>query len=271
MKRIICLLTIVACALLLNAQCTIKNTAFKSGETLSYNLYYNWKFIWARAGSATMSTFQSSYKGDSAFRCNLISRGTKQADRFFMMRDTLVSIVNKNMAPLYYRKGAFEGKRYKVDEIWYSYEDGDCHIHQRYRNAHGKITERYKKSDYCIYDMLSIVLRARNFDASDYKVGERIRFFMADGDDVENESLVYRGKDNYTVEGKTLTYRCLVFSFLERDKKTKNEKEIIKFYITDDNNHIPVRLDMNLSFGTAKAYLSGAWGVRNPMTCIVKR
>ena len=27
------------------AQCTYKNTAFKSGEFLSYNTYYNWKFI----------------------------------------------------------------------------------------------------------------------------------------------------------------------------------------------------------------------------------
>ena len=33
-----------------HAQCTFKNTAFKSGEFLSYNLYYNWKFIWVKAG-----------------------------------------------------------------------------------------------------------------------------------------------------------------------------------------------------------------------------
>ena len=34
----------------LNAQCTFKNTAFKSGEFLYYNLYYNWKFVWVKAG-----------------------------------------------------------------------------------------------------------------------------------------------------------------------------------------------------------------------------
>ena len=28
-----------------SAQCTFKNTAFKGGEFLSYNLYYNWKFV----------------------------------------------------------------------------------------------------------------------------------------------------------------------------------------------------------------------------------
>lgn len=39
---------IVAMLLLLvntsvSAQCTFRNTAFKSGEFLTYNLYYNWK------------------------------------------------------------------------------------------------------------------------------------------------------------------------------------------------------------------------------------
>ena len=27
------------------AQCKFRNTAFKSGEYLSYNLYFNWKFV----------------------------------------------------------------------------------------------------------------------------------------------------------------------------------------------------------------------------------
>ena len=61
---------------------------------------------------------------------------------------------------------------------------------------------------------------------------------------------------------------CLVFSFMETENG--KEKEIVRFYITDDANHIPVRLDLNLSFGTAKAYLTGATGLRNPQTSKVK-
>jgi hypothetical protein len=58
-----------------------------------------------------------------------------------------------------------------------------------------------------------------------------------------------------------------VFSFIER--KNNKEKEIVRFYITDDANHLPVRLDMNLNFGTAKAFLRNASGVRHPQTSIV--
>ena len=38
--------------------------------------------------------------------------------------------------------------------------------------------------------------------------------------------------------------------------KKGKEKEVITFYITDDKNHLPVRLDLYLNFGSAKAFLS---------------
>ena len=70
------------------------------------------------------------------------------------------------------------------------------------------------------------------------------------------------------MENSSTTYRCLVFSFMETEKG--EEKEVVKFYITDDKNHLPVRLDLNLNFGTAKAFLTGASGIRNPQTAKLK-
>jgi hypothetical protein len=39
------------------------------------------------------------------------------------------------------------------------------------------------------------------------------------------------------------------------EKEEKKDKEIVRFYVTDDNKHVPVRLDMFLRFGSAKAFL----------------
>jgi hypothetical protein len=39
-------------SLYVSAQCGSVNKAFKSGEDLSYDLYYNWKFVWVKAGTA---------------------------------------------------------------------------------------------------------------------------------------------------------------------------------------------------------------------------
>lgn len=274
MKRIILLslllLNIVGTAnRLIKAQCTSPNTAFLSGETLSYDLYFNWKFIWIKAGTAAMNITETVYQGEPAYRCNLTTRGNKRADKFFIMRDTLESIVSRELTPLYYRKGALEGKRYHVDQAWYSYPDGVSHIKQRYRNHRGNVSEHLRKSNVCIYDMMSMLLRARSFDAKDYREGQRIVFPMADGGKIEEQTLIYRGKKNFKMENMKITYRCLVFSFVEY--KDNKEEEVITFYITDDENHLPVRLDMYLNFGSAKAFLTGTRGLRNPQTSIVKK
>lgn len=131
-------------------QCPVKNTAFKAGEVLTYDLYFNWKFVWIKVGNASMDISNTRYKGKDAYRCHLITRGSKRADKFFVMRDTLVSIVDHSIVPYYFRKGALEGKRYKVDEVWYDYKNEHTLIHQRYKNAEQGGRTRQKKSRVCV-------------------------------------------------------------------------------------------------------------------------
>ena len=99
------------------AQCTFRNTAFQSGEFLTYNLYYNWKFVWVKAGTASYYTVATAYQGKPAYRTSLTTRGNGKLDDYFVLRDTLLAYNSKQMEPLYYRKGAREGKRYTVDVI----------------------------------------------------------------------------------------------------------------------------------------------------------
>ena len=218
-----------------------------------------------------MTTKQTTYKGKQGYQTDLITRTSGRVDRWFLMRDTLRSIYTNNIVPLYYRKGATEGDKYRCNEITYSYSGGKTNLHQIYLHGNGTVTERENQSVECAYDMISMMMRARSFKASDFTVGQRMTFPFADGDKVKQETLVYRGIKNFTTEGEDkVTYRCLVFSYLEKNSKGK-EKEIVTFYITDDDNHIPVRLDLNLRFGIAKAYLKTASGLRNPQTSIIEK
>lgn len=251
-----------------SAQCGIENTAFKSGEFLSYDLYFNWKFVWVKVGTASMSTVQSNYKGQKAFRSSLITRGNSQLDNVFVMRDTLLCYTGLDLSPLYFRKGAREGDRYYVDELWYTYPNNNCHLRMHRIDADGEV--HWKDAEYqdCIYDMMSIFLRARNFDADKLKVGENIPMPISDASHLTNSWLKYTGKTTLKMKNNNNKYRCLTFSFIEREDGKNHE--LIRFYITDDKNHMPVRLDLFLSFGSAKCYLSGYKGLRNPMESAVK-
>lgn len=250
------------------AQCTFRNTAFKSGEYLSYNLYYNWKFIWVKAGLASMSTVETTYNGKPAYRASLITRGNNKVDEMFVLRDTLLCYSSTEMAPLYYRKGAREGKRYYVDEIFYSYDNGKCNVRQH--SQHNDGTHNWQKHTYddCIYDMLNMFIRARSFNPENWKKGYTVDFPIADGDSRKSAKIKYQGKTTIKADnGKK--YRCLRLSYLEQEDDNKF-KNIVDFYVTDDDNHIPVRLDMFLRFGSAKAFLVGMKGTRNPITSVVK-
>lgn len=249
------------------AQCEVRNNAFKAGETIHYNLYFNWKFVWVKCGTAYMRTTATTWQSKPALRTYLITRGSKKADMFFRMRDTLVSVVSTNLSPHYYYKGSFEGKRMYKDEAYYNYRNGQVKVRLRKQRS-GVFSSAQKTSENCVYDMLSILAQARSYDPSNYKVGQRIHFDMVGGTDIDHETLIYRGKKNIKSESGTV-YRCLVFSYVE--PKGEKEKEIVTFYVTDDENHLPIRLDMFLNFGSAKAFLTTVSGNRHPLTSVVSR
>ena len=119
-KTLFAMLMLTAIVVNASAQCTFRNTAFQSGESLTYNLYYNWQFVWVKAGTASISVYKSYFNGQEALRGSLVTRGNSKVDKMFILRDTLLCYCSTDMAPLYYRKGAKEGKRYTVDEVWYT-------------------------------------------------------------------------------------------------------------------------------------------------------
>ena len=89
--------------------------------------------------------------------------------------------------------------------------------------------------------MMSIFLRARNFDASKMKKNETIPMPVSDAMGLSNSWLEFRGRENYKMSDTKEKFRCLVFSFYERDNG--KSKELLRFWVTDDENHIPLRLD----------------------------
>ncbi|WP_394708175.1 DUF3108 domain-containing protein [uncultured Bacteroides sp.] len=260
------LLTLIGMSPDIHAQCESQNDAFQSGEHVMYDLYFNWKFIWTKAGLASLTTNSIHYGSKPAYRVNLLAFGSKTADFFFKMRDTLTCIIGDRMQPYYFRKGAEEGGKYTVDEVSFSYRNGMSYAKQKRIKNNGKPKLSSVEDSRCMYDMLSILAQARSFDPTDYKVGQHIKFQMATGLKIEEQTLIYRGKQITEVQNDA-KYRTLVFSLVEY-KKGK-EKEVITFYITDDKNHLPVRLDLFLNFGSAKAFLKSVRNNKHPLTSIV--
>ena len=164
------------------------------------------------------------------------------------------------MEPLYFRKGAREGKRYTVDEVFYSYSGGKCHVRQH--RMHNDGTHSWARNSYndCVYDMMSIFMRARSFNPANWKEGFVVNFPIVDGDDRTPAQIRFDGRTTVKADNG-MKYQCLRLAYLELEDK--KYKRIVDFYVTDDDNHIPIRLDMFLRFGSAKAFLYDMKGQRN--------
>ena len=141
--------------------------AFKAGETLKCNLYFNWKFVWVRAGNASLIIRDTLFDGKKAMSMSLLSSTNSRADKFFKMRDTLTTVFTPDMRPIYYRKASEEGKRYYLNQVWYDYSNPDSiKISQSYRRDKENIQTRTDYSATPVYDMMSLLAYARTIDFS---------------------------------------------------------------------------------------------------------
>ncbi len=252
-KKTILIVMAAFATLTLKAQCSMTNTAISSREIITYNLYFNWQFVWVRVGTASMTTVESVYQGKQAFRSALTTRGSGQADKFFVLRDTLTSYITQDLVPLYYRKGAREGKYYTVDEATYSYPNGQCQVKLHRQKNDGSHERETKTLSNCVFDMLNLFQRARSIDPTGWQKGHEVKVDIVDGIKILPAILRFKGKE--TVKGDDGNkYECLKLSYIEI--KNGKEKEIACFFVTDDKYHIPIRLDINLRFGSAKAFLT---------------
>lgn len=243
--------------------------AFKSGEELEYNLYFNWKFVWVRAGDAKLTINDTVYNGQKAKCMKLLSSTNKRADAFFRMRDTLLTVFNDNYEPLYYRKASIEGKKYRLSQVSYDYlSDSTVKVSQSFRYNDEPVRYRTDTIQGRVYDMMSLLAYARTLNLPELKKGTRLTFPVATGKRIENQHLVYRDKKK-TKSDHDVKYNCFRVSLITEDDG--EEKEIVNFHVTDDMNHLPVLLDLALNFGSAKAKLESMSGVSHPITSAARK
>ncbi len=139
--------------------------------------------------------------------------------------------------------------------MWYSYPDANtCQTTTRHIHDDGHKTAEKHVYRQCMTDMLHAFQQFRNMDTSDWKKGQSKTISIAGGSEVIKARLYYR--DDKTIKGEDGNkYKCKVISYIEKDGK--KGKEIVRFYVTEDSRHIPIRLDLFLKFGSAKAFFVG--------------
>ncbi len=220
--------------------CGIHNTAFKAGEVITYNIFYSVAGIYLNAGTATFTT--SLEKLNNKIVYHVVGEGRTNAnyDFFFKVRDKYESYFDtSNLQPLKFIRNVDEGGYKKYENITFNQQTNTA------------ITDAgVFKIPNCIQDVLSSVYYARNINFSKYKINDKIPFSMFLDKQVENLYLRYLGKE--VIKTRYGKFNAIKFKPLLVKGTIFQGGEKMTVWVSDDANHIPLRIESPIVVGTIK-------------------
>lgn len=242
-----------------NDFCGLRNTSFKTGEKITFKVYYNMSMLWVPAGIANFTIYDEKLNGRDVFHIVGDGKTLKSYEWFYKVDDKYETWIDKEtMLPLKFYRNVSEG-----DIKFNSIAKFDRDAQRIYT------TNKVFDAPKCVQDVLSSIYYARNIDYSQYSPGAKIPFSMFLDDQVYNLYIKYMGKERIKTKYgtfNTIKIKPLLISgtiFKDGDKMT--------IWVTDDANHIPVRIDSPIIIGSIKVDLMDYGNLRNPMTALVKK
>lgn len=237
--------------------CHTKNTSFRSGERLGFNVYYNMGFIWINAGKSVFTVNSSDLNGRDVYYIAGDGRTNSSYEWFYKVRDRYETYVDSlTLLPMRFIRNVSEGgMAYKHDATFYRGENRVVDNGKSY-----SITT-------CTQDVLSAIYFARNIDYSQYARGDRIPFEMFLDDKVYPLYIKYLGKEK--VQTKLGTFNAIKIAPLLIDGTIFNGGEQMTVWVSDDKNHLPLRVNSPIAVGSIKADLMEYGGLRHPFDALI--
>ncbi|MCL1942706.1 MAG: DUF3108 domain-containing protein [Candidatus Azobacteroides sp.] len=245
-------------------QCKLDTGFFSVDERLDFNLHYNWKFVWIKAGEAALISQSGTCKGIGVYKTQLTARSTGVAKKLMSIGDTLTGQVsNSDFSPLFYVKAAHEGKTHSYEEIDYEYPGKDRVKAQLKHWRNGKFRgDTLLSSKKCFYDPVSLIYFMRSLNPSGMTVNQSVSVPILFTDESFDVKVTYRGTEIIEVNDEKIN--TVKYSFSINGKAFENKKESLFLWLSNDGNRIPVQIETKLKIGSLKAQLKKATGCKNP-------
>lgn len=246
------------------SQCKVTNNAFQSGEKLSYDLYFKYGLINARAGSGTLTTTSANLDGKDALKTTLLVNTTGVAESMYSVHDTLTGYVDSNIVPMLFTKEAHESGDYSRERQSYSYKNGKTNI-RVIRHWNGKLAfDETVSTENCVYDYISVLNYVRNIDYSSMKAGDNIPIRFISGRKIVNMYIRFLGNERIKVNnGKT--YNSIKLSLMVLDDSFADQQEAMRVSLTDDLNRMPLSIEIGLKIGSIRVILKKHSELRHPV------
>lgn len=238
--------------------CGARNITTQNGEQISYIVYYTVAGVYINAGNATFTNSVERLNGKPVFHITASGETNNSYDWIYKVRDKYESYIDTtNMQPLKFVRDVSEGKHKHYENITFN------------QTANTAVTDKgvFKVPD-CVQDVISAVYCARNIDFDKYKKDDKIPFKMFLDNEVYEMYIRYMGKEE--VKTKYGKFRAIKFRPLLLKGTIFEGGEKMTVWVSDDANHIPLRIESPIVVGSVKMDMMSYRNLRYPLNSLKK-
>ena len=237
--------------------CGIRNHAFGEGENISFNVFYSVIGLYVNAGSASFTVTSERINNRPVYHVIGTGSSNPSYDWIFKVRDRYESYIDTaSLQPVKFVRDINEGGFKKYENVTFNHQ------------ANTAVTTNgvFKVPD-CIQDVLSSIYYARNIDFNKYSAGDKIPFTMFLDNEVYNLYIKYLGKE--TVKTKYGKFNAIKFKPLLVKGTLFEGGEKMTVWVSDDPNHIPLRIESPIVVGSVKVDMMQYRNLRHPLSSMI--
>ena len=243
----------------LDEVCIIKNVAFGPGEKVTFSVYYNAAGLPINAGTATFTNTLEMLNNKPVY--HIVGEGNTNSsyDWIYKVRDKYETYIDTStMQTLKFVRNVNEGGFKKYQNVTFN------------KTANTAVSnDGVYKVPPCVQDVVSAVFYARNIDFSKLNPEDKIAFSMFLDNEVHEMYIRYIGRE--TIKTQYGKFSTIKFKPLLIKGTLFEGGEKMTVWVTDDANHIPVRIESPIIVGRIKVDMIGYENLRHPLTSLIRR
>lgn len=255
MKRIFSILTIFIYCL---NYAQLDNIS--GGERLTYRIHYGAM----NAGTATLTTLNTTYAGIPHFYVKGVGRTTGPVRTFFKVEDVYESFINISTGlPSYYVRNVREGGYTQHLAAAFNQNNQTLILSDKKNPSNApKIIKTVKG----LQDMISAFYYLRGLSPTELRVGSVKNLNVWIDEEMFGFNIRVAGTES--INTKYGKINCLkILPTVKGGRVFKNDESVV-LWVSNDQNHIPIAIKAELVVGSLRADIDGISGVKYPLKFI---
>jgi len=234
-------------------------SAFEEGELLNFRIKYGW----FNTSKASLEIKKAKLDNEDVFHIIGNGKSVGLLDLFFKVRDRYETyITTQEGEPLKFIRDINEGGHKKHKELFFNHKNNRVKVVDFKHSTTNSFDIKPKTQD-----MISAFYKLRNtIKTDDLKIGQEFylnMFFDDENYDFKTKFLGYE-----TLETKFGYVACLKFRPYVMADRVFEESESLTFWITADQNKIPIKIEAELAVGSLVAELDEFKGLKYPFRTV---